>query len=100
MAVSRHGGEAGDSMFLHEIVNLAALHVRAAVVSSRESSKTFPGPGLCYSRWQILRIGPHVQCGCGVSPNLPGGLGLAQAIQKPCFLFRPENGLSWPIFGK
>src|ERR1700685_108769 len=92
MAISRHGGETGDSVGTNEIVDFAALNVcTAKVVAQSCVSRTRPSLG--QTGRQVLRIAAHVEGGYGVPPDFPGCFGFPQALEKPVFLFGAENGL-------
>src|SRR5580704_2882045 len=98
VAVSCHRGKTRDSVGLDEVINLAPLCVRGAVVSQRRSPVTFSWPWLPGSLRQVLQIGTHIERGRGIAPNFPGRFRFPQAFEKPGLLFGAENGLRWTVF--
>src|ERR1700730_7616550 len=74
MAISRHSGEASDSVGLHKIVYLTTLYICGAVIPSTEAGIAGSGPRLRYSLRDVLRVGAHIKSGGSVAPNLPGRL--------------------------
>src|SRR5271163_264315 len=100
VAISRDGGEARDSVRLDEVVDLAALDVRSAVIPHGGGCIAADGPGLRDALRQVLQIGTHVERGGGVAPNLPGCFRNAQAFEKPGLLLGAKNCLSGAVLGE
>ena len=88
---------AGSHSMFHQHVDRGyiqgAQRVGATKVTAGQDRKSLAGPWLGDSFGQVLRIHAHRKCGDRISPNLPGGLRGAQALQKPGFLFGSQNGL-------
>src|SRR5580700_1913302 len=100
VAISGDSGETCNAVLLDEIVDLAALDIGVAMIACIRTGITSSGPGFGYSLRQVLRVGAHIQRSRGITPDLPGRLGVLQALEKPRFLRGAKNCLGRTIFGK
>src|SRR5262249_42104004 len=93
MPVASDRDEAADVMFAYEVIDLAALQISGAGITTAPTRVTPSRPRLRHSSWQILRVRAHIErCSCA-APDLPGRSRRAQPLQEPGLLFSPEDGL-------
>src|SRR5579884_280808 len=82
--VAGHDGEPGDFRITDEVVDFAALVVRAAIIAAAELCEGVGWPLLLrQSIGKVLRVGPHIEGALRIAPNLPGCRGPAELVHEP-----------------
>src|SRR5579862_2151257 len=90
--VARQDRESGDLRIADKVVDLPALVVRTAPVVSAHHGECVGRPLLLRQAiGQILRIDPIVESSLRIAPDLPGGRGPAELIEKPLLLIGAED---------
>src|SRR5262249_38743304 len=92
VTVARHDRKAGDLRVTDEVVDFAALVVRAAPIVAADLREGVGGPLLLGQPiGQVLRVSPQVESALRIAPDFPGGRGPAQLVLEPFLLIAPED---------
>src|SRR5262245_23827032 len=87
VTVARHDRESGDLRVAHEIVDFAALVVRAAVVVAADLREGVGRPlPLGQSIGKVLRVRAEIEGPQRIAPDFPGRGGPAELVHEPLLL--------------
>ena len=92
VTVARHDRESGDLRIADEVIDFAALVVRAAKIPAADLREGVGRPLLLGQPiGKVLRVGPHVEGTQRIAPDLPGCRGPTELVHEPLLLNGPED---------
>src|SRR5262245_13823019 len=92
VTVARHDRESGDLRIADEVVDFAALVVRAAIIAAADLREGVGRPLLPgQSIGKVLRVSAQIEGTQRIAPDLPRGCGPAELVHEPLLLTGAED---------